>query len=187
MMEALRLRVHDLDFQRQQITVRNGKGGKDRRTMLPARVGEKLRPHLEEVRRLHREDLAEGYGRVRLPHALGRQYPHAPVEWGWPWVFPQQRRWHNAVTGEQGRHHLDPTLVQKSSAAGCSDLRNHHASHGPQLSPFIRHPPVGKRPGHRHHPGADGPSRHQNNNDRHPYFQPWPSGHPEPRRPFAKS
>ena len=69
-----------------QSTVRHGKGGKDRRTMLPSRVGEKLQSHLEEVRRLHRQDLAEGYGRVRLPHALGRKYPHAPVEWGWQWV-----------------------------------------------------------------------------------------------------
>ena len=84
LMEALRLRVHDVDFQRRQITVRQGKGGKDRRTMLPSKVGEKLRAHLEEVRRLHRQDLAEGYGRVRLPHALARKYPHAPVEWGWP-------------------------------------------------------------------------------------------------------
>ena len=114
LMEALRLRVHDVDFQRLQITVRHGKGGKDRRTMLPAGVGEKLRPHLEEVRRLHRQDLAEGYGRVRLPHALGRKYPHAPVEWGWQWLFPQQHRWRNAETGEQGRHHLDPSVVQKA-------------------------------------------------------------------------
>ena len=75
LMEALRLRVHDVDFQRRQITVRQGKGGKDRRTMLPSKVGEKLRAHLEEVRRLHRQDLAEGYGRVRLPHALARKYP----------------------------------------------------------------------------------------------------------------
>ena len=82
LMEALRLRVHDLDFQRSQITVRHGKGGKDRRTMLPARVAEKLKLHLEEVRSLHRQDLAEGYGRVRLPHALGRKYPHAPVTRG---------------------------------------------------------------------------------------------------------
>jgi integron integrase len=114
LMEALRLRVHDLDFQRSQITVRHGKGGKDRRTMLPARVGEKLKHHLEEVRSLHRQDLAEGYGRVRLPHALGRKYPHAPVEWGWQWVFPQQHRWQNPNTGEQGRHHLDPSLIQKT-------------------------------------------------------------------------
>ncbi|MFO0037792.1 MAG: phage integrase N-terminal SAM-like domain-containing protein [Synechococcaceae cyanobacterium] len=88
----LRLRVHDLDVQRLQITVRDGKGGKDRRTMLPARVAEKLQARLQEVQRLHRQDLADGYGRVRLPHALGRKYPHAPVEWGWQWVFPQQHR-----------------------------------------------------------------------------------------------
>jgi len=114
LMEALRLRVHDLDFQRSQITVRHGKGGKDRRTMLPARMAEKLKRHLEEVRSLHRQDLAEGYGRVLLPHALGRKYPHAPVEWRWQWVFPQQHRWHNPNTGEQGRHHLDPSVIQKA-------------------------------------------------------------------------
>ena len=73
LMDALRLRVHDLDVQHLQITVRDGKGGKDRRTMLPARVAEKLQAHLQEVRRLHRQDLADGYGRVRLPHALGRK------------------------------------------------------------------------------------------------------------------
>ena len=114
LMEAVRLRVHDVDVQRLQITVRHGKGGKVRRTRLPAGVGEKLRLHLEEVRCLQRQDLAEGYGRVRLPHALGRKYPHAPVEWGWQWVFPQQHRWRNAETGEQGRHHLDPSVVQKA-------------------------------------------------------------------------
>ena len=140
LMEALRLRVHDVDFQRLQITVRHGKGGKDRRTMLPAGVGEKLRPHLEKVRRLHRQDLAEGYGRVRLPHALGRKYPHAPVEWGWQWLFPQQHRWRNAETGEQGRHHLDPSVVQKAvlravltsanvTPATCHTFRHSFATH----------------------------------------------------------
>jgi len=112
LMEALRLRVHDLDLQRLQITVRDGKGGKDRRTMLPSRLAEGLKAHLEAVRRLHRQDLAEGYGKVQLPHALDRKYPHAPVEWGWQWVFPQQHRWRNSETGEQGRHHLDPTVIQ---------------------------------------------------------------------------
>jgi integrase len=123
-----------------QITVRHGKGGKDRRTMLPAGVGEKLRPHLEEVRRLHRQDLAEGYGRVRLPHALGRKYPNAPVEWGWQWVFPQQHRWRSAETGEQGRHHLDPSVVQKAvrravlasgilTPATCHTFRHSFATH----------------------------------------------------------
>ena len=80
LMKALRLRVHDPDFQRSQITVLHSSGGKDRRTMLPSRVGEKIQSHLEEVLCLHRQDFAEGYGRVRLPHALGRQHPYAPLE-----------------------------------------------------------------------------------------------------------
>jgi site-specific recombinase XerD len=114
LMEALRLRVQDLDFQRRELTVRNGKGGKDRRTLLPNRVGQQLQDHLVAVRRVHRQDLAEGYGRVPLPHALGRKYPNAPVEWGWQWVFPQHHRWCDPATGEQGRHHLDPSLIQKA-------------------------------------------------------------------------
>ena len=137
LMEALRLRVHDLDVQRLQITVRDGK---DRRTMLPARVAEKLQAHLQEVQRLHRQDLADGYGRVRLPHALGRKYPHAPVEWGWQWVFPQQHRWHDTQTGEQGRHHLDPSVIQKAvrqavlasgiiTPATCHTFRHSFATH----------------------------------------------------------
>ena len=140
LMEALRLRVHDLDVQRLQITVRDGKGGKDRRTMLPARVAEKLQAHLQEVQRLHRQDLADGYGRVRLPHALGRKYPHAPVEWGWQWVFPQQHRWYDTQTGEQGRHHLDPSVIQKAvrravlasgiiTPATCHTFRHSFATH----------------------------------------------------------
>ncbi|QVL53822.1 MAG: integron integrase [Cyanobium sp. M30B3] len=140
LMEALRLRVHDVDFQRRQITVRQGKGGKDRRTMLPATDGEELRLHLEGVRRLHRQDIAEGCGRVEPPHALARKYPHAPVEWGWQWLFPQHHRWHSAETGEQGRHHLDPSLIQKAvrravlasgivTPATCHTFRHSFATH----------------------------------------------------------
>lgn len=114
LMEALRLRVQDLDVQRQEITVRNGKGGKDRRTLLPHRLADQLLLHLEGVRHLHRQDLAEGYGRVQLPHALARKYPNAPVEWSWQWVFPQTHRWRDPATGQQGRHHLDPSLIQKA-------------------------------------------------------------------------
>jgi integron integrase len=110
LMEALRLRVKDLDFERCELTVRDGKGGKDRRTLLPSRLGGQL----VEVRRIHQTDLADGYGRVQLPHALARKYPHAPVEWGWQWVFPHHHRWRDPVTGQQGRHHLDPSLVQKA-------------------------------------------------------------------------
>jgi len=140
LMEALRLRVHDLDLQRLQITVRDGKGGKDRRTMLPSRLSEGLKAHLEAGRRLHRQDPAEGYGKVQLPHALDRKYPHAPVEWGWQWVFPQQHRWRNSETGEQGRHHLDPTVIQKAvrravlasgiiTPATCHTFRHSFATH----------------------------------------------------------
>jgi integron integrase len=114
LMEALRLRVKDLDFERCELTVRDGKGGKDRRTLLPSRLGEPLRRHLGEVRRMHRKDLADGYGRVQLPHELAGNYPHAPVEWGWQWVFPQHHRWRDPATGQQGRQHLDPSLVQKA-------------------------------------------------------------------------
>lgn len=114
LMEALRLRVKDLDFTRRQITVRDGKGGKDRRTLLPNQLANHLQGHLQDVRHVHEKDLAEGYGRVALPHALSRKYPNAPVEWGWQWVFPQHQRWRNPDTGEVGRHHLDPSLIQKA-------------------------------------------------------------------------
>ena len=114
LMEALRLRVKDLDFTGQAITVRDGKGGKDRRTLLPKRLAEPLQEHLRHVRQLHQKDVADGYGWVELPHALARKYRSAPVEWGWQWVFPQHQRWRNAKSKEQGRHHLDPSLNQKA-------------------------------------------------------------------------
>lgn len=69
---------------------------------------------IQEVRAVHQKDLADGHGRAVLPHALGRTYPSAPVEWGWQWVFPQHQRWRNPDTGEFGRHHLDPSLIQKA-------------------------------------------------------------------------
>lgn len=79
LMEALRLRVHDLDFSRRELTVRDGKGGKDRRTLLPEGLGHQLVSHLQQVREIHRQDLADGWGRVLLPHALARKYRNAPV------------------------------------------------------------------------------------------------------------
>jgi integrase len=110
-MEALRLRVQDLDFAGNAINVRDGKGGKDRRTLLPRRLAEELRQHLHAVRRLHQQDLADGYGRVELPHALARKYRSAPMQWGWQWVFPQHHRWRDTSSGSQGRHHLDPSVI----------------------------------------------------------------------------
>lgn len=140
LMEALRLRVHDLDFSRRELTVRDGKGGKDRRTLLPEGLGQQLLSHLQQVRENHRQDVADGWGRVLLPHALARKYPNAPVEWGWQWVCPQASRWRNPSSGEQGRHHLDPSLIQKavrravqtagiSKPATCHSLRHSFATH----------------------------------------------------------
>jgi integrase len=86
--------------------------GKDRRTMLPMGVGERLRVQLQKVLWLHEKDLAEGYGSVQLPGALRRKYRNADKQWNWQWVFPQHQRWRNNQTGEQGRHQLDPSLVQ---------------------------------------------------------------------------
>lgn len=114
LLEALRLRVKDLDFQRREITVRQGKGDKDRVTMMPQAVIAPLREHLRRVQAIHQQDLADGYGRAPLPHALARKYPHADRQWAWQFVFPQENRWVNAKTGEQGRHHVHESLVQKA-------------------------------------------------------------------------
>lgn len=92
LLECLRLRVQDLDFARREVFVRHGKGGKDRRTVLPAGLEAPLRAHLVEVRRIHERDLAAGFGAVWLPDALARKFPGAPREWGWQYVFPARRR-----------------------------------------------------------------------------------------------
>jgi site-specific recombinase XerD len=139
-MEALRLRVQDLDFERRKLTVRNGKGGKDRRTLFPGTRFEVLRHHLQAVRIMHQQDLAAGWGSGILPHALAKKYRHAEREWGWQWVFPQKNRWKDASSGEQGRHHLDPCVVQKAvkqavqrsgltKPAGCHSFRHSFATH----------------------------------------------------------
>jgi integron integrase len=117
LMECLRLRVQDIDFSASQILVRDGKGFKDRATMLPQSVKEPLRQHLEGVRKTHRRDLADGWGRVQMPYALAKKYPNAASDWSWQWVFPQQSRWVNERTGEQGRHHIHESILQKAVRA----------------------------------------------------------------------
>jgi integron integrase len=114
LMECLRMRVQDIDFTANQITVRSGKGNVDRVTMLPEKVKLPLRERLERVRQVHRQDLAEGYGRVTLPYALQRKYPNAAGEWRWQFVFPQAQRWVNTRTGQQGRHHVHESILQKA-------------------------------------------------------------------------
>ena len=140
LMECLRLRVQDIDFSRNEILVRDGKGGKDRITMLPESLKAPLQEHLKTVKGIHERDLADGWGRVLLPNALDRKYPNAPKEWRWQWVSPQENRWKNSKTGEEGRHHVDESLVQKAvrqavTAAGltkratCHTFRHSFATH----------------------------------------------------------
>ena len=106
LLEALRLRVKDIDFERRAVVVRQGKGDKDRTTMLPERLREPLMAHLEKVRALHRRDLANGFGAVALPHALARKKPGADKEWGWQYVFPSGRLSTDPRSARRGRHHL---------------------------------------------------------------------------------
>ncbi|MBL8384072.1 MAG: integron integrase [Burkholderiales bacterium] len=114
LMEALRLRVKDVEFARGELLVREGKGFKDRVTMLPREVAGLLAAHLERVRELHRADLAEGYGEVYLPHALERKYPNAAREWGWQYVFPAAARSADPRSGAIRRHHVADQAVQRA-------------------------------------------------------------------------
>jgi integron integrase len=114
LLEGLRLRVQDLDFDKNEIRVRRAKGGKDRVTVFPAPLHRPLRDHLEEVRQIHLRDLREGYGRVFLPDALERKYPNAAAEWPWQWVFPASRRSIDPRSGVERRHHQDESGLQKA-------------------------------------------------------------------------
>ena len=111
LMECLRLRVRDIDFARNEILIRDGKGAKDRVTMLPVSLKPRFQKHLESVKAIHEKDLGDGWGRVQMPYALDRKYPNAGGEWRWQWVFPQENRWTNRQTGEQGRHHVHESIV----------------------------------------------------------------------------
>jgi len=113
-LECLRLRVRDLDFERHQITLRNGKGGRDRPALLPRSAEAGLRRQLERTRGLHRSDLAAGEGHVKLPFALARKYPGCATLWEWQWVFPASRISADPRTGERHRHHLHETAVQRA-------------------------------------------------------------------------
>lgn len=138
--EALHLRVKDIDFLMGQITVRRAKGGKDRVTVLPEAAVPELRPHLEQVRKRHAQDLSGGGGRAPLPYAFDRKSPGAGKDWRWQYVFPAMRRYQDARSGEWVRHHLHASVIQRAMSeavkasgitkrATCHTLRHSFATH----------------------------------------------------------
>jgi len=140
LMECLRLRVQDLDLEQNILTVRRGKGSKDRRTLIPQSLIPAIKEHLTEIKKIHQSDLEDGWGEVLLPEALERKYLQAAKAWGWQWVFPQDRRWQNPETLKEGRHHIDPSIVQRAvkeavqkanidKHASCHTFRHSFATH----------------------------------------------------------
>ena len=140
LMDCVRLRVQDIDFEYQQIVVRDGKGKKDRVVPLPERLADALKTHLDEVRSLHREDLERGFGDVYLPGALERKYPNGGKEWGWQYVFPSGRLSVDPRTGKTRRHHIHENGLQKAvkkaasqadiaKRVNCHSLRHSFATH----------------------------------------------------------
>jgi integron integrase len=141
LMECVQLRIKDIDFGYRQITIRDAKGGRDRRTMLPESLIDPLRRHIEKRRLSHEEDLAAGHGAVPLPGALARKYPNAPQEFGWQYVFPS--RLHTGdINGsvQQYRYHIAETFLQRAvkmavreagirKPASCHTLRHSFATH----------------------------------------------------------
>lgn len=113
-LEALRLRVKDIDFGRGEIVIREGKGFRDRVTMLPQTLRDELARHLEHVRAVHEADLKRGHGDVYLPYALERKYPRAAREWAWQYVFPSDRFSTDSRSGAVRRHHIDPQTIQRA-------------------------------------------------------------------------
>ena len=140
MLESCRIRVKDIDFDRRELTVRNGKGAKDRVTMLPLKLIKPINKHLVRVKQLHTEDLKKGAGFVELPYALRRKYPSAATDWGWQWVVPATRIYTHDETKERRRHFLHQTVIQRdvkravrdaaiTKPATCHSLRHSFATH----------------------------------------------------------
>ena len=156
LLECLRLRVKDIYFGAGEIIIREGKGDKDRHTVLPQKMRTSLEHHLARVKQIHERDLAAAYGRVPLPYPLDRKYPNASTEWGWQYVFPQAKRWVNRQTREQGRHHVDESIIQKAIKAAVRAARNRKAGNVAHLEALVRHAPAGGWR-HPHDSGIAGP------------------------------
>jgi len=140
LMECVRLRVKDVDFNYEQLTIRSGKGNKDRVTMLPQLVVDALRLQLDKTRLIHQQDLSDGFGEVYLPYALERKYPNAAKEWGWQYVFPASKRSIDPRPDKVRRHHINEQRLQRAvkkavrasninKPASCHTFRHSFATH----------------------------------------------------------
>jgi integrase len=171
LMECCTLRVKDIDMQRNTIVVRDGKGQKDRITMVPARLRSSLLAHLARQRKQFEQTAFDKREHIRLPSALARKYPSASREWPWRWVFPATRTYVDAEDRRRYRHHLHETVVQRAvRQAACrarisKPVRSHLAS-------LFRDPPARARLRHSHDPGAARAQRHQHHHDLHARTQP---------------
>ena len=179
LLECARLRVQDIDFAMNQIVVRDGKGAKDRVTVLPNVAKEPLTRHLLKVKRQHEADLAFGAGWVELPWALARKYPNAGREWPWQWTFPATRFYVGpAPPSPLARVRPAARSARRCSPGGARQAR--HAAHAPTL---LRHPFARGRTRHPDRPGTAGPQRRQYDDDLYARPQPRAFGRDEPSRP----
>jgi integrase len=156
LLECCRMRVKDVDFARREIVVREGKGRKDRTTILPSAVVERLISHLERMRLQHHQDLGAGAGNVELPDAIARKYPRAPWEWRWQWVFPAKRFYVDPETGRRRRHHLHETVLQKAVREAVRRVGISKPATMPHASALLRDTPSRGRV---RHPDDSGASR----------------------------
>src|SRR5437764_700358 len=164
LLECAELRVKDMNFDRGELTIRDGKGGKDRVTMLPAAMKKPLLDHLNRMKAQHESDLAAGCGTVALPGALRAKYPNAPAEWAWQWVFPATRFYVDRRASPTSSARVrSPTRGQ-----GCGPVGGHSASrYVPLATSFIRDSSTGSRVRYPHDSGAARTSRREYDDDLH--------------------
>jgi integrase len=180
LLECLRLRVQDLHFERKAITVRNGKGQKDRVTLLPAELIPALQRQLSLAKAAHQADLAEGYGEVYLPYALERKYPNANKEWGWQYVFFAAKPAVDPRSGKTRRHHLDQSVANKALKQAKRQADVHKLGSCHSLRHKLRHPPTGRWPRHPYRADPARPQRRQDHHDLHPCAATGAAGGKEP-------
>lgn len=163
LLECLRLRVKDVNFDRHELYVRDPKGRRDRVTTFPRAAHQLLREHLLRVHQVHQRDLSRGYGSVVLPGALARKLPSAATDWHWQWVFPARTRWREEPSGIERHHHVHETVMQRAIkiAATAANFDKRVTCH------TLRHSSARARPGHPHRPGAPRPPRRHHDHDLH--------------------